>query len=126
MDNVFSVCLITRNKEGKFLGVTRKDNHNDWGLPGGKVDPGETPLQALYREVQEETGLYLSDVKHELTKDCNDKDGTMRPCAVYTAVTFGQIHTDEPHKIAWIDKEPLFNGSFGQFNIETFKLLNIQ
>ncbi len=33
-------------------------------LPGGGVEPGEALHHALYREVQEETGLQLSDVTH--------------------------------------------------------------
>lgn len=30
---------------------------NTWGIPGGKLEPGETPRQAVIREVQEETGI---------------------------------------------------------------------
>ena len=49
-------CVIL-TKEDKILGVTRKYNHSDWGLPGGKLDPGETALEAIVREAKEETGL---------------------------------------------------------------------
>lgn len=126
MNNIFSVCVIVFNKNGNVLGVTRKDDHNDWGLPGGKVDPGETPLSAIYREVFEETGLFLNNVIYQMVKDCIDKDGNMKPCAVYTADVSGDIHTNEPHLVDWIDKEKLFNGSFGQFNKETFKYLKYE
>lgn len=43
--------------DGLFLVVSRKDNSNLWGLPGGKVDPGETLLHAVIRETKEETLL---------------------------------------------------------------------
>ena len=39
-------CIVLKNGD-KILGVTRKYDHNLWGLPGGKLDPGETPLEAI-------------------------------------------------------------------------------
>ena len=37
-----------------------KTQGNRWGIPGGKVDKNETPLQAVIREVKEETGYDVS------------------------------------------------------------------
>ena len=42
-------------REGEILLVQRLRYH-DWSLPKGKLDRGETPLQAALREVREETG----------------------------------------------------------------------
>lgn len=37
-----------------------KSQGNKWGIPGGKVNSWETPLQAAIREVEEETGYDIS------------------------------------------------------------------
>jgi 8-oxo-dGTP diphosphatase len=42
--------LLARRKAGKHMG-------NRWEFPGGKLLPGETPEQALSRELQEELGI---------------------------------------------------------------------
>ncbi|MBC1500875.1 (deoxy)nucleoside triphosphate pyrophosphohydrolase [Listeria weihenstephanensis] len=50
-------------KNGKILCVQRADsavNGADWEFPGGKIEPGETPEQALIREVQEEIGCEIT------------------------------------------------------------------
>jgi 8-oxo-dGTP pyrophosphatase MutT (NUDIX family) len=37
-----------------------KPHGNRWGLPAGKVDGDETPLEAIVREVREETGISVN------------------------------------------------------------------
>ena len=50
------VSLAYIERANKVLVVWHK-RHLGWVLPGGRVEPGEGPIAALYREVQEETGV---------------------------------------------------------------------
>jgi 8-oxo-dGTP pyrophosphatase MutT (NUDIX family) len=50
-------CYMEHN--GKILLLHRHDNKlegNRWGVPAGKIDEGESELQAILREIKEETG----------------------------------------------------------------------
>jgi 8-oxo-dGTP diphosphatase len=42
---------------GHLYAVVHRPRYDDWSLPKGKVDPGETDEEAALREVEEETGV---------------------------------------------------------------------
>lgn len=44
----------------RILSISRGDDLKDWGLVGGKVEPGESMEKCLMREVQEEAGVIVS------------------------------------------------------------------
>ena len=50
-------------KENHVLLQRRKDN-GLWAIPGGRLEPGETPEDATRREVQEETGAEIVGPLH--------------------------------------------------------------
>jgi 8-oxo-dGTP pyrophosphatase MutT (NUDIX family) len=52
------VAAIVRDTSQRVLFVHRADDGR-WGLPAGAIDPGESPVQAIVREVHEETGLVV-------------------------------------------------------------------
>ncbi|WP_310961570.1 NUDIX hydrolase [Nocardioides terrisoli] len=51
-----SVNTIVENDQHQILLIRRTDNDR-WSLPGGKVDLGESLIQAAVRETREETGI---------------------------------------------------------------------
>lgn len=51
-DSAFAIILHSR-----CILLVKARNKNNWQLPGGRIEPGETPAQAVIREVKEETGL---------------------------------------------------------------------
>ncbi|PKP58053.1 DNA mismatch repair protein MutT [Candidatus Atribacteria bacterium HGW-Atribacteria-1] len=68
LEKHFTVSALIINKEGKILLI----NHRKLGIwlyPGGHIEQGETPDEAVVREVKEETGLNV--------KIISDKDDTL-------------------------------------------------
>lgn len=51
-----AVNVVVANDAGEILLIRRSDNDN-WALPGGAIDLGESAAQAGIRETKEETGI---------------------------------------------------------------------
>ncbi|QQD18047.1 RNA pyrophosphohydrolase [Spongiibacter nanhainus] len=56
-----NVGIVLANEVGQVLWA-RRVNQNAWQFPQGGINDGETPEQALYRELYEEVGLREGDV----------------------------------------------------------------
>lgn len=48
--------IVLRRGSAPLIAVVRQRKRNEWVLPKGKLDDGETPKEAAHREVLEETG----------------------------------------------------------------------
>lgn len=57
------VVMVVRREDGAVLACERSDAPGSWQLPQGGVDPGESPVDAAWRELAEETGLTDVDVR---------------------------------------------------------------
>ena len=58
---------VIQNEEGKILTLFRTETApsrpNTWDLPGGELDYGEDAVAGIVREIKEETGLEVKDVR---------------------------------------------------------------
>jgi mutator protein MutT len=65
------VAIVYIEYNDQILLLHRQNNKsqgNKWGIPGDKVEKNETPLQAVIREIQEETGIDISKQAVETLK----------------------------------------------------------
>ena len=118
-----TVQVVLLNPEGLVLGVSRKTDHNDFGLVGGSLeDYDTTPELGAIRECKEETGLDISNLKLVYLKASSDG----RVGYTYIAEWSGDIAYEEPHVVKWTTFSELIKGSFGRWNLEVYhSLLNL-
>jgi putative (di)nucleoside polyphosphate hydrolase len=57
------VVIVVRRDDGRVLAFERVDQPGQWQLPQGGLEPGESPDEAAWRELGEETGLRPADVE---------------------------------------------------------------
>jgi len=58
-----SVGAIIKNSEGRILLIERRKEPLGWAAPAGHMEEGESPEEAIIREVQEEVGFRVIDLK---------------------------------------------------------------
>lgn len=78
----------------------------DWGLPGGKAEPIETPYMTAQRELLEETGLYAHGLEPLITVPAEIAGGM--PFHVYRPVTVvtGKLKTTTREgRVRWLNLE---------------------
>lgn len=108
-----STALIEKN--GKYLVLKRSKknitNKGRWQFPEGKVKFGEDLINALKREVEEETNLVVTDVKLFGIHSCILKEGygVFRMYrAIFDCRVMGRLKLSKDHDdYKWVDKKNL-------------------
>ena len=111
---VATVGGLIHDGAGKILMIrTHKWSHK-WGIPGGKIERGESSEDALRREMMEETALKISDIRFVMVQDCIDSPEFFRPehflLLNYLAKAESRDVTlnDEAEEFAWVTFEEAF------------------
>jgi 8-oxo-dGTP diphosphatase len=104
--NLLNVVCGLIESNGKILLGKRSPPRRHagfWEFPGGKINPGESPINALSREIMEELGVIvhvgkqLSEVYHEY------ETHSVRLYPFICRITEGTVAILEYREIAWID-----------------------
>jgi len=107
------VVVLLKNDNKILLGFRNAElGKNTWGLPGGKLDFGEEPINCAIRELKEETDLdvKISDLKFIGLSNAIFDNETHYITLFYESEKFyGELKIMEPDKCnewKWFDKLP--------------------
>ncbi len=111
----------------KILAVSRKDNHADLGLPGGKIEPGDaTPEDAIRREILEEVGV-TADILEPVFDHLDRVEGSVpKPCRCFRVHTWkGEPRPLEGSWVGWVPLGRLLEPTcmFKDYNRKLFEAL---
>ena len=112
---------------GRYLYLLRNDDRHPgaWGLPGGKVETGETLLGAMERECTEELGGFPEYTKLVPLEKFTSTDGQFEYNTWVCVVDheFVPVLNYEHLGYAWIDRgtwpRPMHPGLWSTLNIDT-------
>ncbi len=76
---IATVGALIHDGAGNVLMIRTHKWSDLWGIPGGKIERGESSEDALKREIREETDLEISDIRFVMNQDCIDSPEFIRP-----------------------------------------------
>jgi 8-oxo-dGTP pyrophosphatase MutT (NUDIX family) len=109
LDEQKRTLILLRPKEARWAPIK-------WGFPGGKVEPGEEPIDAAIRETKEETQLDIKNLQPlglKIDKPVH---------AYYTKDYTGEVHIDYEHDDwTWTGRDEIENYNLAPQVLEMFE-----
>jgi 8-oxo-dGTP diphosphatase len=105
--NVVGAVLV---RDGKILAAQRSQSMSLpglWEFPGGKIEPGETPEEALAREMREELLCDVTIGDHVETTSHEYDFGVVTLSTFYAKLTGREPKLTEHSEIKWLAPEDL-------------------
>lgn len=105
------VAVAILRHDGKIMICQRKKGGRyalKWEFPGGKLEPGETILGCLERELREELSILVTDVDHIESAVSHYQDGGFFEVSYCHVQAFeGQLCNNVFEEIRWVSPEEL-------------------
>lgn len=107
--------LLARRAAGRLAGF--------WELPGGKLEPGETPSDCLVREIREELGVVV-EAGPELGRSVHQYEhGTVELIAISVRRVSGSFTLKDHDALEWVAKDRLLEFKLAPADVPLAKSL---
>lgn len=100
------LCLV-HNGNQYLLQNRVKNDWRGFTLPGGHVEKGESIVDAVIREMKEETGLTIQNPRLCGVKQFPIEDGRYMVFLFCTDEFYGEVISSEEGTMHWVNKEEL-------------------
>ena len=107
--------FATQRGYGEFRG--------QWEFPGGKVEPGETPEEALIREIKEELDIEISVGKYIHTVEYDYPTFHLSMLCFICKILSGSLVLKEHEEARWLEKNNLYSVDWLPADLEIVSLL---
>ena len=126
MKTIRVVAAVIRSKD-KIFATARGygEFKGQWEFPGGKIEPGETPQEALVREIQEELDvkIEIGDLIDTIEYDYSSFHLSMD--CFWCNVTEGEITLKEAEDARWLSKDELYSVDWLPADMELIEKLEL-
>ncbi len=103
MKQIEVVAAIIRKRDKIFATQRGYGEFKDWWeFPGGKMEPGETPEEALVREIREELDTEISVDKFLCTVDWDYPDFHLTMHCYFCSLKSEALHLNEHEAARWL------------------------
>lgn len=124
MKNISGGVFFYSTQSNRYLYLLRTDakNPGNWGIPGGKIEDGETLLEGIARECEEEIGYFPNNAKLIPIQKFVNNTFTYHTFFCEVQSEFIPILNDEHCGFAWVGEgqypKPLHPGLFSTVNFD--------
>ncbi len=108
MKTIWVAAAVIRDKDRVFATQRGYGDWKDyWEFPGGKIEPGETPEEALRREILEELDTEIAVGEKLATVDYDYPEFHLTMDCFWCSIVRGKLELLEAEDAAWLTKETL-------------------